>query len=199
MAMTAADYLSMLQALLPTGAAWPRVLTSELSALLGGISEELARIDERAEDLLNEADPRTALELLEDWERVAGLPDSCSGDIDTMQERHEALEQRLTELGGQSRAYFIAVAERLGYVITIEEFEPFICNDSECGDELCGDDTVRSWWQVTVADAKIIDFVCGESECGDALGDIDRADTLECICNQLKPAHTQLIFNYEGA
>jgi uncharacterized protein YmfQ (DUF2313 family) len=71
------DYRDQLQALLPTGAAWPRDEDAQLSLLMHGLGGELARAHNRALDLLEEADPHTAAEMLVDWERVVGLPDPC--------------------------------------------------------------------------------------------------------------------------
>lgn len=196
---TTGQYLQLLQNTLPPGAAWPRGADANLTKLLTALADEFARIHNRAEGLFDEADPATTLELLPDWERVLGLPDDCSGAADTIQERRAAVLQRLTTIGGQSIAYFLGIAEDLGYAgTTIDEYRPFECGGAECGDPLNGAPSVRHEWRVNVPDPRITDFLCGESECGDPLGDIDRADDLECLLTRLKPAHTTLIFAYEG-
>lgn len=78
MALTDTDYLRQLQSLLPPGPAWPKDDGATLTRLFGALSSELARVDGRAWQLVEEADPRTTGELLADWERSAGLPDICS-------------------------------------------------------------------------------------------------------------------------
>jgi uncharacterized protein YmfQ (DUF2313 family) len=78
MALTDTDYLRQLQALLPPGPAWPKNDDATLTRLFGALASELARVDGRAWQLLEEADPRTTAELFLDWERVAGLPDACA-------------------------------------------------------------------------------------------------------------------------
>lgn len=197
---TSDQYLRLLQSLLPQGAAWPRDEESALTALLGALADELARLHNRAEELFNEADPRVTLEMLTDWERATGLPDSCTGAADTIQERREFLVQRLTSRGGQSIAYFREVATAIGYDnVTIEEYSPFECGASECGDPLNGSSSVRYEWRVLVPGPRVTDFQCGESECGDPLGDIDKAADLECLLTRLKPAQSSLIFAYQGA
>src|SRR5512139_1323300 len=65
-------YASMLRALLPPGKLW-RVAGSLLSQVFLACADELARVDTRAGDLINEADPATTLELLPDFERELGL------------------------------------------------------------------------------------------------------------------------------
>lgn len=198
-ALTTADYLAQLQALLPPGPAWPRTRGTALAALLEALAVEYARVDARAWKALDEADPRSALELLADWERVCGLPDACSAELaTTIQERREAVVARLTALGGASPAYFIALASAMGYAIEIDEFRPFVVGLSRCGDRLNGGHAVRHQWRVRVSSPRYTPFRAGVSQCGDLLGKIVRAEDLECKLKRLKPAHTRLIFSYEG-
>ena len=196
---TTQQYLELLRNLLPPGAAWPTEDDSDLTRLLSAMADELARIHRRALELLEEADPRTTFELLDDFERMLGLPDECTDVIDNIQERRDAIVQRLTSTGGQSIAYFLGIAEAIGYEgVTIEEYDPFECGESQCGEPLNGPSAVRYEWRLQVPGARVTEFVAGASECGDPLGDIDRAEDLECLLSRLKPAHTHLIFAYEG-
>lgn len=198
--MTAESYLSQLQALLPSGHAWQRAPEATLTRLLAAWADEFARVDARAEQLLDEMDPRTTLELLPDWERIAGLPDSCSAGIaTTLAERRAALGDRLTAEGGASKPYFQGIAERLGYQVEIERFSPFICGLSRCGDPLNGAASVRHYWRVRVIGPRATLFRTGASQVGDRLGKITRATDLECLLNRLAPAHTTVIVAYEGA
>jgi len=200
MAMNEQAYLAQLQALLPPGPAWTREPDANLTRILSAWAAELARIDARADDLLNEADPRTARELLPDWERVAGLPDPCMPAASTLEERRNRLVQHLTTIGDQSRAFYLSVAERIGYQgVTIEEFRPFMSGRSRCGDALNGPATVRFYWRVHVPEPRVAWFRAGTARCGDRLGAIRRAEDLECIFRRLDTRHTEVIFAYEGA
>lgn len=194
MVLSAAAYLAQLQALLPQGAAWPRDADATLTQLLAALAEELARVDLRADDLLNEADPRTTYELLADWERVAGLPDPCTPADASTEERRLSLVQRLTMLGGASAAYFIALAAALGYPgATVTEFRPFTCV-SNCNDFLNPAPAWTHLWQLNLPASRITPMTCA-SPCNASLrtwGD----STLECVVNRLKPAHTDVIFTY---
>lgn len=187
-------YLSQLQALLPPGMAWTRERASNLARLLSAFAAELARLDGRAHDLVEEADPRTAVELVADWERLLGLPDPCAGQAVTLQERRERVVQKLTTLGGQSRAYFIAVAAALGFAITIEEFRPFRASMSSAGDPVCDED----WWfvwRVHGPEQTIRDFRVSASVTGEPLRNWGN-QILECVLARLKPAHTLVQFAY---
>lgn len=195
MARTAEQYKELLKALLPPGEAFPRDVSTNMDDLLAALAEEWARIEARGENLIVESLPATANEMLSDWERVAGLPDKCAGTLETtMQGRRNALVSKLTSTGGQSRDYFIAVAKALGYEITISEFRPFRAGFSQAGDPLTNGDWVYTW-RVNAPETTIIEFKAGLSAAGEALRTWGN-DTLECKINQLKPAHTIVLFGY---
>lgn len=192
-------YRIQMQQLLPQGKAWPRSADAKLTTLLNATAKEPARIEMRMEQLLKEADPRTASTLLPEWEEFAGLPDSCSQSIaTTLQERRQAVVAKLTMRGGQSKPYFLHLAEKLGYQVAIKEYRPFTCGRSKCGDNLSGPAVNRFVWKCDVTGPRVTRFKCGASRCGEKLGKISRAEDLECKFNKLKPAQTKLIFGYTG-
>ena len=124
------SYLSLLQALLPRGRAWPRAASAWLTKLLDALAQEFERVEQRVQDLLQEYDPRTANELLGDWERVAGLP----GDWPvpgTLDGRRRLLHGRMTVRLGQSKQAYLDLAWRLGYEeVTIKTYQVFVAGSS---------------------------------------------------------------------
>ncbi|MGE0487324.1 MAG: YmfQ family protein [Gammaproteobacteria bacterium] len=194
MRKTAAQYREQLAALLPLGAAWPREGDSVLGRVLLAVADELARLDARAWDLVDEADPRTTVELLPEWERAFGLPDPCVDQPDTYGERIDALVEKVTRIGGQSPGYFIAVAARLGYTITITEFDPFTF--ASTFDELLYGQDWQFAWQVNAPEETVrwFEYTSGFDE---PLADWGN-EQLECVLTRLKPAHTTIIFAYGG-
>lgn len=187
-------YLHHLQALLPWGAAWPRVAGATLNRFLDAVAEELARIDGRALQLSVEANPRTTLELLADWERVAGLPDNCSGTLrDTVQGRRQVLVSKLISLGGQSRSYFEGIAAEMGYSVVIEEYSPFRAGRS-CAGSPVSNGPWRFAWSIRAPETTVRSFTAG-SFAGERLASWGNAD-LECRIRQLAPAHTIPFFRY---
>lgn len=192
MGMTAEDYLAQLQALLPQGPAWPRDAGATLTKLLRAMADELARVDGRAGRIIEEADPRTTAELLADWERVAGLPDSCVTAEPSTVQRRAALHARLTTLGGQSAAYFVALAARLGYTVTITEHRTFTVK-SAVNDPLY--DTEWRFAFVVHAPLNTTRRFNVRSAVSDPLASWGNA-ALECMVNRLKPAHTIALFAY---
>jgi len=189
MRATADDYYRVLLDLRPHGPAWP-----EDDNDLRGHAEELARTHNRAVDLIDEADPRTTLEMLEAWERVCALPDDCTPAAVTLAERRDAIAARLAARGGQSPAYYIGVAAALGFSITITEFEPFTCETEITEPAL--DETWRHAFQVNAPETTIRDFTV-ESPCSERLRTWGN-EILECRINALKPAHSFARYSYGG-
>ena len=194
MAMTQQQYFSQLKALLPRGILWDSLVENELGDLLQAQAVQLARVDARADDLINEADPRTAIEMLPEWEDDYGLPDGCIAEELTLAQRHETLHSKVTSSGGQSRAFFIALAAQLGYVITITEYS--IHNvDSSVDDEI----TDESWiwlWRINAPTVTVYQKTV-DSGVDEALSTWGN-ERLECAMNRLKPAHTRILFSYTG-
>lgn len=215
---TAAQYEEQQAALLPQGLAWRRRPGGLRAQIVAGIAVELARFDNRLADLVDEADPRTTGELLADWERVAGLPDSCTGALETVPLRREALVARLTARGGQSRAFFIALAASFGRTITIEELRPWDVEHSTVDEPLYGPEA-QLVWRVLVSGYASTAFYFDVRDSGVdeplvsyEIFDITRFDIelhtvddplaswgdrlLECLFERLKPAQTSVLFAY---
>lgn len=203
-------YLEQLLSFLPPGQAFPREAGSTLYHFLSIFAQELEWTDERAAALIGEADPRTTIELLEDWERVAGLPDNCLALFYSIAERRAALLLKVTGLGGQSPAFYLAQAELLGYEVEITEYRPFTFGLSQFGlhiaengntltrTELTDQLNLRHNWLMRVLGARVTWFQFGLSEFGlYPFAKFAQAQDLECLMARIKPAHTHLIFSYD--
>lgn len=191
--MTSEQYREHLQALAPRGLAWPRDADATLTTLLEGFAEEFARVDARAEQLLDEADPRTTNELLTDWERVAGLPEPCLAHVpQSSADRRQALVAKLTRAGGQSRQFFIDLAASIGYAITITEFSPQDVT-SDVDYPLYGEDWAFAW-KVNSALNTVTELTV-EGAVDDPLAWWGNEE-LECVIGDRKPAHSVVIFAY---
>lgn len=199
-ARSEADHAQALRQLLPRGAAWDFAPDGPFARLLEALAAEFARIDARVLQLLDEADPRTALETLFDWERVAGLPDACTGAPDNVGERQVALFQKLTGLGGQSPADFIDLAARVGFEIDIVEHRA-LRTGFRVGDP-CNDIAWAHAWTVVVqpfdgAGRPVL--AIAHFKVGDPVGTRVRGFgslDLECVIRRAAPAHTNVIFAY---
>lgn len=195
MGLTANDYYHALQSLLPAGPAWGVDESSAAAKLLDAWAQELSRIQSRADELITEADPRTTYELLTEYERIFGLPDPCVTIDQSVDQRRAALHSKFILLGGQNCAYFIGIAEAMGYYgATIDEYAPMTCNDT-CNDSLYSDADMFCWTLNLSASTGGVFVMNCNSDCNASLqswGD----EALECRINKYKPTHTSIIFSY---
>ena len=226
----ASDYASAWALLLPPGSAWPRDPQSVLQKTILGMSGIWARpasgdlptstlpainVDGRAADLLEtESDPRSTVEMLDSWEACFGLPDLCLAEPLTIGDRQKALTARVTMLGGQSIAWFVAYAKSIGYTIEVIEHAPYMCGVSQCGNTLnwnneanpwyrweLGAPEMRFYWTVEPQDMRLTWFRTGGGggQCGvDPMLRIAIATDLECAFRRYHPAHTDVVFSYTG-
>lgn len=195
MAVRSADaYRQQLAALLPVGLPWQRDPDTLLQRLLLAWGDELARVDARAAVLLDEAIPSATAELLADWERACGLPGPCLPLGGTVALRRAALVMRIIADGGQTPAFYIALAAALGFTITITEYAPTRL-DARLDVPLRGEDAAHCWAVHCNAVGSVGYF--GVSDRLDVpLSYWPVATVLECMLRKLAPAHTTLIFTY---
>jgi uncharacterized protein YmfQ (DUF2313 family) len=191
---SAYDYLRQFVRLLPRGRVWRRGAGSVQTADLLTLMPTWARLHGRANDLITEVFPCSTTEGLQEWESTLGLPDPCTGTLGTLQQRQAAVCAKFAARGGQSIPYFIDLAERLGFVITIETFRPFRAGISRAGERLYG----APWafvWRVHAPSTTVVWFRAGVSTAAEPLRSWGN-ELLECTLNAYKPAHTVIIFAY---
>lgn len=168
------DYVRALQALMPRGLAWPRDASATQTALLTGLAESLHRVNADANQLLVDAFPATVDAMLAEWNATLGLPGATGytgSDLPTQQAQVVAA---LTDSGGQSAAYFIGLAARLGLTITISGYRPWTVDDPV--DVPISGPAWAHAWRVSAT----------------APGDYS---ALHALFERYKPAHTKIIWN----
>lgn len=181
MGVTAAAYAGQLAALLPRGKLWRGLLRAPVvGGVLLALGDTLARLDESINGLRREADPRSTLQLLPEWEASVGLPDGCLPGGGTTEQRRNAVVARLLSTGGSSPAYLIALGAAFGYTLTVEPLAP-------------NQIRIRS-----AAATSTTYFRSGVSRAADRLQIFGNAQ-LECLINRVKPAHVQVTFAYGAA
>lgn len=156
-----------------------------------------ARLQARAEQLLNAIEPATSGEMLADWERVCGIRTDLSKPY---AQRVQKVILQLNTLGGLSIPYFMRLAESIGYRIEIKEFSPQKNDLPNAGDIPLQDsprEVLGYMWRVSVrnADHNITRFRAGQSLAGERLTDFGDP-ILEEFFRDLKPAHTYCYFAY---
>jgi len=202
-------YKSLIRKLFPSGWAWRFNFGSDFEALVEGLAQEPCRIEERGFKFLDEMDPNTAFEMLDDWERLLGIPDECTpADRElTLSERRNRVLQKLTTGGGQNEDFYILIAQQLGYdigVIDIEQFKDFRVGEARVGDKLSnstlpgGGTGPAGWaftWQINAPASLVRQFRVGQSTVGERLT-LAENDELECVIEKFKPAHTTVLFSF---
>ncbi len=184
--------------LLPIGRAWVRDRGTELQKLFTVLAQAIWRVEAQTVDLKWELNPATASKLLDGFERVLG-PDPCGLDdlSASLAVRQLQAWRRWTRKGGQSAAYFIALAASYGFTITITTYRPVVC-----GDELGASPLIESpeqfVWTIRLALVWERPAICGDQVCGDFLGEIGLSP-VECLIRRYAPAHTIPVFDYSGA
>jgi uncharacterized protein YmfQ (DUF2313 family) len=176
---------------------WPRNPASVHGQLLLALGQELSRIEGLGDTLISEAvDPGNAVMMLPDYERVLG-PDPYGRDTSamTIAQRQQIVLQRWVESGGQSRAFYIALAAVLGVTITIGEFAMPMSGVAQCGVAQCGQSPSEFYWTVSLPQTEVVQLECGGASCGD--GAYVATSPVQPVIAALAPAHTTPIFLYE--
>lgn len=205
-APTEDDLTSQVAALFPPGGAWQTPdgvamdLQSRIGRLAAVIAASLAVLYARLWTVTDESTAVTIRESLADWEAEFGLPDPCFGVDQSHDARHRALVAKVRSQGTITPADFINLAASLGYEVTISEPLPFRAGASRCGQTTERTGASPFVWIVKPAGLHIRYFRAGAARAGSTpLGEIIPLAGLECLFNRLKPAWTQVVFDYSGA
>lgn len=145
---SAADYLGALQALMPRGRVWPRDTSTVQASVLAGLANSYAVQNARANYLLVDAFPKTAIELLPEWEASLGLPALAAGPAPSILARQTMVVARFVGAGGTTVACYSRYADLLGFRLTIAGSAPFRCGQSRAGQHLGG---VEQMYGLTVS------------------------------------------------
>jgi uncharacterized protein YmfQ (DUF2313 family) len=188
--MDAEAYLAQLRALLPPGAALSREAGSPLLGMLGVTAAELARVDARGAQLLAEAVPDTANEILAEWERAFGLPDECSAALTLIEQRRAALVARVTERLSPNLPTIEALSRAFGVRASVVEHRPHTC---EMGCETPVNDEAWAHAWTLWGSGRVVSEASCEDDCEQPLrlwADLPH----ECAVRRLAPAHTVPLF-----
>lgn len=185
--LSADDFHALLIDLLPRGPAWPRIAGTVLWNFWFVPADEYAAVMASDCHLLAESYPCGAVALLPEWEATVGLPDVCTQAYwpVPVDQQQELVCAKLAARGGQSRAYFIALAAAYGFTVTITEHPPWrlglerLCPTGGAG-AIGPVGACQFWWAVNVQ----------------AVGPFEPA-VLECVIRRAAPAHTVVTFTYD--
>lgn len=164
--------------LLPVGPMWPRDDDTVIYQFVSGQALELSRIHKRARTLAEkESDPNAALETLDGWERITGLPD-CKPLGATLTERRADVVEVLEGDTDQTLAFYTSLASSFGYTApTITSGVPFCAGENCAGeDAVCSQDALAT---------KTWAFTSGAKNA-----------QLECAIRKFAPDYITLVINF---
>jgi uncharacterized protein YmfQ (DUF2313 family) len=168
---TQAEYAVSLHKHMPRGPAFPRELGTVQDLTLTGLANCFATLNLDANDLLIDAFPATAVQLLPEWEETCGTPGTG-----TTLEREAAVMAVLEAEGGSTVAFFRGLVLSYGFSkCTITQYT-FSTVQSGVGQHLS---SVQNPFYFMV----------------NAWGAGDQLD-MEAAVNRFKPAHTLAVFTY---
>lgn len=194
---TADDYYRQMAQLLPLGPAWDADLNAGIHDVLRAAAQEFARVDARAGDLISEVVPTGVRELLPDWERVMGLPDSCTLLQPQFWQRRAEVVRRFGAVGEQRSAYFVQVAALMGYPdARVTEHRAPRFGRSRFGSARWGTWRAQFIWTLHLGGRQARGLRWGAAVWGNRFGVIP-GNEVECVIRRYAPAHTVVLFDYE--
>lgn len=196
-----AQYRDAILKLFPKGKVWFAEPGSLLYSLAWGAGDELARLQARALQLIEEADPRTTQEMLADWQRAMGLPDSCCPPgQSSAQQRFEVIVRFKGGYGNSPQA-FINIAADLGFTVMVTPwFAPFQVGSGYATNCKVGGALTNGDWRYAFKingqlNGVVSHFQVGRNVVGDRLASWGNTQ-LECKISQAAPAHSIVVFAY---
>ncbi len=205
-------YKQLLVNLLPKGKLWKIDEQPVLSKVLGSTAVELARAGERVEDLKREVDPSQTNEALDQWERVFGIPDECTPEGQTPDERRTQLIQKMTNIGGISKSFYEFLILQLGFQSTVQKTRNFLAGRGRAGDPLWNyfnrhfvagspagmqlrEVGWRYYFNAEIPVTASEHFVAG-SHAGDPIRSFSNP-LIQCTIRKLKPANSGVTFTFK--
>lgn len=119
---TKEDNALILAAHMPEGRAWEAGfdLESNMGKFIAGLAVEFYRLQLLTKELSIEMDIDQTSELLIEWEKSVGIPNSYFNTDETIERRREQVKQLFTNFGGvQIAEDFVRVAAFFGITITV--------------------------------------------------------------------------------
>ena len=128
--------------LLPPGRGLTRREGTKTYQLAEGLADELTRIHGRRDDLLEEVIPWTSEEMLPDWEEVLGITPEPGA---TLADRQNTVLTRIQLHGPPTIPGLHAIADLLGYELTLKHDAPFECGAARIGMRIGGERRIFTW------------------------------------------------------
>ena len=166
---------------------------SNLKKVLVGLANQWNIFRNKIDEVYEECDPRETTALIEEWEGLVGIPDSCFSNTGSLEERRTNILLKLAGVNATTAKQFEDIARILGYIVTVNSAVdtsvfpltlPFILvSEAEAPFTIVVtmDESLKpSGFPLTLPFT-----LTSESP-----------EILKCLFSKLKPANTRVIFRY---
>ena len=205
-------YIELFKNLLPFGRLWNPSEQPVFLKFITSVVTEFCRVDDRVDDMRTNLDPTTADEAIDLWQAFLALPDECTPDDQTLEEKQQQIVQKLTNVGGLSKTFYEFIATQLGFPdTTVKNWVNFVAGRARAGDPLtnywdrhfvagsvAGTQLQSIGWMfyfnVDLPASASEHFVAG-SVAGDPLRDFSN-ELLECTFRKIKPSYSGVTFSF---
>ena len=108
-------------AYLPGGKLWhaKHIAGKNLRSLLEGLGVEFTRVEAKMNEICRECDISTTTTLIENWEKMFGIPDDIIGVASTLAQRRLNILFKLSVFGASSAEDWERIAAVLGFVVIV--------------------------------------------------------------------------------
>ena len=107
---------------MPLGRVWESAfdINSNMGKLVYSLGIEMYRLELLTKQISDEIDINKTAQLIEEWEKSVGVPDSCFTNDVTLEDRRKQILQKFSRFGGVQKAEdFIRVALVFGYTVDV--------------------------------------------------------------------------------
>lgn len=191
--MTIPRHLPILQQLLPPISYNPN--GQHIKVELIATAFVLDNLQDSAARVLTAIDPAKVTELLDEWEKDYGLPDSCNGEIPTTtEERLGALYAKMVSHLPLTIPLLESIAASVGFAGTeVKKRQPATCIDP-CNTLLNGE-VHRFVLDVFTPNTRLFIPATCISKCNDSIAFVEKP-LLQCVFRRLEPAYAFFQFHY---
>lgn len=124
--------------LFPPGIAFNSDPNSNFYKLIYALMGEFKAFNDFSNAIIEDWNPLTTTNFLEEWQSSLGLPDQCVTYQSSFEDQRNQVISRINFTGQSNINFLSGLCTSLGYEVDIKEWGQMICNVQACGAYACG-------------------------------------------------------------